>query len=71
LAQTGPDYGFLEKRCGIHNLDELKATLLTNLETVNLSQKSKDFEHLLFEKSNSRRILAFGDFVSGLTGVRT
>ncbi|MCX6226133.1 MAG: nucleotidyl transferase AbiEii/AbiGii toxin family protein [Bacteroidia bacterium] len=66
LAQSSPDYNFLAARCGIRNLNELKAALGGMLEKVNLSQKSKDFEHLLFRKTNSQRILAFGEFVDGL-----
>jgi len=67
LAQTSPDYTFLSTRCGIRNPGELKAAINSMLVRVNLSQKSKDFEHLLFQKSNSKRILAFGEFIQGIS----
>jgi predicted nucleotidyltransferase component of viral defense system len=66
LAQSAPDYQFLGVRCRIRDLVELKAAFKAVLANINLQQKSKDFEHLLFRKINSKRILAFGDFVEGL-----
>jgi predicted nucleotidyltransferase component of viral defense system len=67
LAQTKPDYDFLSKRCGIHNLSALKAATSERLKTVDLKKKQKDFEHLLFNKAGSAKILQFGDFINALT----
>jgi len=36
------------------------------LKKVDLSHKSRDFEHLVFDKKNVRRILLFEDFVKNL-----
>jgi predicted nucleotidyltransferase component of viral defense system len=66
LAQTPPDYRFLAARCGIHDLPELKAAVETSLQSVDLSQKRKDFEHLLFRRDNSQRILHFREFIQSL-----
>jgi predicted nucleotidyltransferase component of viral defense system len=67
LAQAKPDYDFLSKRCGVHNLRELKQATSKLLKTVDLKKKQRDFEHLLFNKANSERILRFGDFVASFT----
>ncbi|MBB3187180.1 nucleotidyl transferase AbiEii/AbiGii toxin family protein [Microbacter margulisiae] len=67
LAQTKPDYSFLSKRCGVHNLQEFKQATAKLLETVDLKKKQKDFEHLLFNKTNSGKILRCGEFVDSLT----
>jgi predicted nucleotidyltransferase component of viral defense system len=67
LAQAKPDYDFLSKRCGIHNLQEFKEATTNVLKTVDLKKKRMDFEHLLFNKQNSEKILRFGDFVDSLT----
>lgn len=67
LAQSKPDYDFLSKRCGVNNLQEFKRATTNLLETVDLKKKQKDFEHLLFNKANSNKILRFGDFVNSLT----
>lgn len=66
LAQTKPDYAFLAARCGVHDLTELKAAIATSLQSVDLSKKRRDFEHLLFQQDNSRRILQFPEFISTL-----
>jgi predicted nucleotidyltransferase component of viral defense system len=66
LGQTAPDYEFLSIRCGIRDLPELKVAIETILKTVNLSNKVRDFEHLLFNKSNSQKILMIKDFVEQL-----
>jgi predicted nucleotidyltransferase component of viral defense system len=67
LSQSKPDYGFLQKRCGIGNLQEFKEATCKFLEAVDLHKKQKDFEHLLFNKANSVKIVQFGDFINSLT----
>ncbi len=62
MAQTKPDYDFLAKRIGIKNAVELKASVKTLLKNTDLTTKTKDFEHLLFNKENNRRILRFKEF---------
>ena len=66
LAQTKPDYDFLSKRCGVNNLQEFKQATTELLKTVDLKKKQKDFEHLLFNKANSEKILRFEEFVDSL-----
>jgi len=67
LSQAKPDYNFLLKRCGIGNLQKFKEITGKFLTTVDLKKKQKDFEHLLFNKVNSEKILRFGAFVNSLT----
>lgn len=66
LAQSKPDYKFLSKRCGIHNLQEFKQAVNELLKTIDLKKKQKDFEHLLFSKADSGKVLRFGEFVDSL-----
>lgn len=66
LAQASPDYGFLSKRCGVNNLQEFKEVTYELIKTVDLKKKQKDFEHLLFNKVNSEKILQFEDFINSL-----
>jgi len=67
LSQTKPDYDFLQKRCGIASLQEFKKATGTLLATIDLQKKQKDFEHLLFNKQNSGKILRFENFIDSLT----
>lgn len=66
LSRTEPDYPFLVSRCDIHNLAELKAAVEESLQAVDLRRKQNDFEHLLFHRNNSRRILHFAEFIHSL-----
>jgi hypothetical protein len=66
LSQTFPDFNFLNKRSGISNLKALKEEATSVIASVDLTNKMKDFEHLLFNKDNSRRILLAGDFFKNL-----
>lgn len=60
--QTEPDYDFLAKRCGISTADELKAALTEKLSETRLTDKQKDFQHLLFASNTSGKILLFRQF---------
>lgn len=66
LAITGPDFNFLSERCGIQHMKQLKKTTADLLKTLDMKAKSRDFEHLLFSRQNSSRILRFGDFMRDL-----
>ena len=66
LGQTKPDYHFLSEQRGIHNLDELKSATAEILKTIDLNKKTKDFEHLLFNKAKAVRILRLGEFIDDL-----
>ncbi|MDY0201800.1 MAG: nucleotidyl transferase AbiEii/AbiGii toxin family protein [Tenuifilaceae bacterium] len=63
LGKTVPDFGFLQQKLGIKNMSELKKTLEEHLTKVDLNHKVKDFEHLVFEKRNSKKILSFPEMV--------
>jgi predicted nucleotidyltransferase component of viral defense system len=66
LQQTRPDFTFLGKRCGINDFVGLKDAVKNLLKTVDLKVKQKDFEHLLFNKAASNKILHFGEFIDSL-----
>ncbi|MEN8123435.1 MAG: nucleotidyl transferase AbiEii/AbiGii toxin family protein [Bacteroidota bacterium] len=66
LGLSKPDYNFLLKKSGINNLIELKQSVTMLLNSIDLRIKMKDFEHLLFNKDNSTRILHFGELISEL-----
>jgi len=57
---------YLSQKQHIHNLAGLKTRLIETAEKVDLPNKSKDFEHLLFNKENKDRILKFNEFIINL-----
>jgi predicted nucleotidyltransferase component of viral defense system len=66
LSQTDPDYLFLVHKCGISTLEELKRAMEKTLKIIDLKNKMRDFEHLLFNKENSKRILLVGEYIKEL-----
>lgn len=63
LMRTQPDYGYLKSREGISDAAELKTALLRKLDEVDLDNKKRDVEHLLFSQESSKKILSFRDFI--------
>ena len=63
LAQTAPNFDFLENQWGIHNIQELRKSLFKMLESVDLQHKSKDFEHLIFHQTSTKKIIHFKEFI--------
>ena len=63
LMRTKPDYGYLSFREGIHDAAELKAAFVQKLAEVDINNKKRDVEHLLFTAAAAEKIPAFGDFV--------
>jgi len=66
LNRTKPDFKFLSYKQGINNVKELKSNLTEIFESVNINNKVKDFEHLVFDKNNCKKILKFKDYISEL-----
>jgi predicted nucleotidyltransferase component of viral defense system len=66
LSQTMPDFNFLSQRMGISNLEALKNAVELVIKNVDLKSKMRDFEHLLFYKNNSARILQAAAFFRSL-----
>jgi len=66
LSQTLPDFKFLSERSGISSLKELKRAAEKLFKIVDLKNKARDFEHLLFNKYNSVRILRTPEFFKSL-----
>ena len=66
LSQTLPDFAFLAISSGISDLKALKKAAKDVIGSIDMNKKMKDFEHLLFNKNNSIRILRAGDFFEEL-----
>ena len=66
LSKTQPNYGFLKAKIRVASLDDLKVRIGEVLQTVDLQQKKRDFQHLLFNEANAERILHFNSFIRSL-----
>ncbi|MDR2554558.1 MAG: nucleotidyl transferase AbiEii/AbiGii toxin family protein [Fibromonadaceae bacterium] len=54
-----PDYVFLKHRVGVSNKAELHAKITEALKYTDLESKTKDVEHLVFDKKNLERVKNF------------
>ena len=63
LSKTKPNLEFLKARTGISSIEELKNAVSERLKGIDLSQKQRDFSHLVFNEQNAKRILQFADVV--------
>jgi len=66
LQRTEPDYDFLEQKGSICNKVQLITELTRKAGSTDLSLKCRDFEHLLIDRAEAKRVLWFADFVRGL-----
>ena len=64
LSRTKPNYTFLKQRSGIENEAQLKEKLQEMIQNVNLNEKRRDFEHLLFDTRKSEQILSFEKIIN-------
>lgn len=66
LSQIMPDFTFMSVRSGIADLESLKRAAANIIAKIDMNKKMRDFEHLLFNKNNSKRILHAGEFFKEL-----
>ena len=55
---------FLRARTGISSIEELKNAVSERLESIDMSQKQRDFSHLVFNEQNAGRIQQFANVVA-------
>jgi len=63
LQLIKPDYAYLKDKLGISNESELKEKILLKIDRSNLEDLSKDVEPFLFNPSDRKKILLFGDYI--------
>ena len=67
LSKTTPNMNFLKAKTGISSIEELKNAVSERLRGIDLSQKQRDFSHLVFNEQNAGRILKFADVIASLS----
>ncbi len=60
---TGPDFGYLESKFGITNYAQLYERILESCETTDFGKKSHDFEKLVFDPAETKKVLFFKEYV--------
>lgn len=60
---TEPDFGYLGEKFGILNHAQLYERILENCKTINFELKSRDFEKLVFDPTESKKVLFFKEYI--------
>ncbi len=59
MNRTKPDYSFLKEKCGITDAKELRLEVKKLMKITDMKNKSRDFEHLLFNRKNNEKVIEF------------
>ncbi|HCC71403.1 MAG TPA: hypothetical protein DEQ09_09690 [Bacteroidales bacterium] len=60
---TEPDYGYLSKKFGIINHIQLYKRILGSCKKTDLGIKSRDFEKLVFDPDEAKKVMLFRDYI--------
>jgi hypothetical protein len=60
---TDPDFGYLESKFGITTYSHLYNKILESCQATDFKLKSRDFEKLVFDQKESRKILFFKEYI--------
>ncbi|MFC2081115.1 nucleotidyl transferase AbiEii/AbiGii toxin family protein [Bacteroidota bacterium] len=58
-----PDFGYLDLKFGITNHAQLYERILESCQTTDFEEKSRDFEKLVFDMAETRKVLLFKDYI--------
>jgi predicted nucleotidyltransferase component of viral defense system len=60
---TDPDFGYLDMKFGITHHAQLYDRILESCETTDFERKSRDFEKLVFDPEETRKVLLFREYI--------
>ncbi|MBN1387948.1 MAG: nucleotidyl transferase AbiEii/AbiGii toxin family protein [Bacteroidales bacterium] len=58
-----PDFGYLGEKFGITNHHQLFEEILESCEKTDFKKKSRDFEKLVFDPAETKKVLFFKDYI--------
>jgi predicted nucleotidyltransferase component of viral defense system len=60
---TEPEFDYLESKFGIINQTQLYERILETIKTTDFALKSRDFEKLVFDPAETKKVLLFKEFI--------
>lgn len=60
---TDPDFGYLDMKFGITHHAQLYERILESCETTDFGEKSHDFEKLVFDPAETKKVLFFKEYI--------
>ena len=62
-GKTKPDFGYLGEKFGILNQAQLYERILETCKTIKFELKSRDFEKLVFDPAETKKVLFFEEYI--------
>jgi hypothetical protein len=62
-GKTEPDFGYLDAKFDISNYTQLYDRILESCQEINFQLKSHDFEKLVFDPAETKKVLLFKEYV--------
>ena len=62
-GKTDPDFGYLKTKFDISNHSQLYSRILESCQETNFKLKSRDFEKLVFDQGETKKVLFFRDYI--------
>jgi len=60
---TEPDFGYLDMKFGIKDHVQLYKRILDSCESIDFEMKSRDFEKLVFDQAETKKVLLFKEYI--------
>lgn len=60
---TDPDFGYLDTKFRITNHSQLYERILASCETTDFGKKSRDFEKLVYNPAETKKVLLFKEYI--------
>jgi predicted nucleotidyltransferase component of viral defense system len=60
---TSPDFGYLKSKLGIKDKMQLYERILKSCEATDFQNKSRDFEKLVFDPNETKKVLLFREYI--------
>ena len=60
---TDPDFGYLDMKFGITHHAQLYERILESCETTDFENKSRDFEKLVLDPAETKKVLLFKEYI--------
>jgi predicted nucleotidyltransferase component of viral defense system len=64
---TEPNFGYLEEKFGISNHNQLYKRILESCDDTDFNKKSRDFEKLVFDQAETKKVLLFKEYIQQKT----
>jgi hypothetical protein len=60
---TDPDFGYLDEKFGITSHNQLYEKILESCKKTDFELKSRDFEKLVFDSTETKKVLLFKEYI--------